>query len=323
MSVEQVLARIAQIETALSAPSATAAASLATPATSLPSANATTAPSTATASPTSTAGTATGSASSFADTLDQALAPEADATASILGNDDSDGDSSDPSDPLAADSPLSLQSLLAADPALAGERSLLSASASPLGASATASVPSSLQSVLASDPTLLAADPALASAGATAAPSGAAPSGAGNPAIVAIARSQVGVTEEPPGSNNSPVIAEYRTATAGAMPGEPWCAYFASWVARQAGEPLGAQGQGFGAVADIWSWAQQTGRAVTNGPGVVPQPGDLIVFGDHHVGIVDQVLPDGDIETVEGNYDNSVSLVVRGPDEATGYVRMS
>jgi hypothetical protein len=141
--------------------------------------------------------------------------------------------------------------------------------------------------------------------------------------MVSIARSQVGVTEQPPGSNDAPAIAQYRTATSGAMAGEPWCAYFASWVAREAGAPLGGTGQGFGAVSDIWSWAQQTGRAVPNGPGVVPQPGDLIVFGDHHVGIVDRVLPSGDIETIEGNYDNSVSLVVRGPDEATGYVRMS
>jgi hypothetical protein len=150
---------------------------------------------------------------------------------------------------------------------------------------------------------------------------GAAGSG-GNPAMVAIAASQVGQTEQPPGSNDSPAIAAYRTATAGATAGAPWCAYFASWVARQAGEPIGSQGQGLGYVGDIWNWAQQTGRAIPNGPGVTPQPGDLIVFGDHHVGIVDQVLQNGDIETIEGNYDNKVSQVVRGPNEAAGYVAM-
>ena len=82
------------------------------------------------------------------------------------------------------------------------------------------------------------------------------------------------------------------------------------------------QGQGFGAVSQIWSWAQEHGRAITNGPGVVPKPGDLIVFGDEHVGIVDQVLPNGDIETIEGNYSNQVSQVIRSPTEATGYVSM-
>jgi hypothetical protein len=141
--------------------------------------------------------------------------------------------------------------------------------------------------------------------------------------IVAIAESQIGQTEQPPGSNESPAIAQYRSATAGAMPGAPWCAYFASWVARQAGEPIGEGGQGAGSVADVWSWAQSNGRAITNGPGVVPKPGDLIVFGDEHVGIVRDVLPNGQIQTIEGNYENKVAANVRSPTEATGYVEMS
>ncbi len=140
--------------------------------------------------------------------------------------------------------------------------------------------------------------------------------------MVQIAQSQVGQAEQPWGSNDGPAIAQYRTATAGAQAGEPWCAYFVSWVARQAGEPIGSQGQGLGYVGDIWSWAQQTGRAIPNGPGVVPKPGDLIVFGNEHVGIVKDVLPNGSIETVEGNYDNQVANVVRSPTEATGYVQM-
>lgn len=146
--------------------------------------------------------------------------------------------------------------------------------------------------------------------------------GGGSGAIVQIAESQVGQAEQPPGSNNGPAIAAYRTATAGAAAGEPWCAYFVSWVARQAGMPLGDQGQGFGYVGDIWNWAQQTGRAIPNGPGVAPAPGDLIVFGDRHVGIVENVLPNGSIQTIEGNYSDQVSRVTRGAGEATGYVRM-
>jgi cell wall-associated NlpC family hydrolase len=146
-------------------------------------------------------------------------------------------------------------------------------------------------------------------------------SGAGN-TMVQIAESQIGQSEQPPGSNDGPAISMYRTATSGAAAGEPWCAYFASWVAQQAGEPIGSSGQGLGYVGDIWSWAQQTGRAIPNGPGVTPTPGDLIVFGDHHVGIVDKLLPNGDIQTIEGNYSNKVSQVVRSPGEATGYVQM-
>ena len=152
--------------------------------------------------------------------------------------------------------------------------------------------------------------------------SGAGAGGSPGARIVAIAESQLGQTEQPPGSNESPAIAQYRSATAGAAPGAPWCAYFASWVAREAGEPIGAQGQGAGAVSEVWSWAQSSGRAIPNGPGVVPQPGDLIVFGDEHVGIVRDVLPNGQIQTIEGNYENKVAANVRSPSEATGYVNM-
>jgi hypothetical protein len=141
--------------------------------------------------------------------------------------------------------------------------------------------------------------------------------------VLAAAESQIGQSEQPPGSNESPVIAQYRTATLGAQPGAPWCGYFASWAARQAGEPLGAQGQGLGSVAEIQSWAQSTGRAIPNGPGVAPKPGDLILFGNEHVGIVRGVLPDGSVQTIEGNYENKVSLNVRPAGEASGYVSMS
>jgi hypothetical protein len=140
--------------------------------------------------------------------------------------------------------------------------------------------------------------------------------------IVRIAESQVGQHEEPPGSEEGVAIARYRSATRGAIPGAPWCAYFVSWVAKEAGVPLGNEGQGFGAVSEIWHWAQETHRAIPNGPGVVPKPGDLIVFGDQHVGIVRRVLPDGMIETVEGNYEDKVALNVRSPSEPTGYVEL-
>jgi hypothetical protein len=147
--------------------------------------------------------------------------------------------------------------------------------------------------------------------------------GASASRVLAAAESQLGQAEQPPGSNEGPAIAQYRTSTAGAAPGEPWCAYFASWAASQAGTPLGVHGQGLGSVSAIWSWAQSSGRAVANGPGATPKPGDLIVFGDQHVGIVREVLPSGQIATIEGNYENKVAANVRSSSEATGYVSMS
>jgi hypothetical protein len=147
--------------------------------------------------------------------------------------------------------------------------------------------------------------------------------GTGGSAALAAAQSQVGVSEQPPGSNDGPQIAEYRTATAGSGVG-PWCAYFTSWAAAQAGAPLGEAGQGFGSVSALYGWAQRTGRATPAGPGVQPNPGDLIVWGGEHIGIVESVDPDGSIHTIEGNSSNAVSRRTYGPDGggATGYVRL-
>ena len=83
----------------------------------------------------------------------------------------------------------------------------------------------------------------------------------GGRAALAAAQAEVGVAEQPPGSNDSPRIAQYRQATAGSGVG-PWCAYFVSWAARQAGTPIGDQGQGYGSVDQVWAWGERTGRAM-------------------------------------------------------------
>ena len=147
-----------------------------------------------------------------------------------------------------------------------------------------------------------------------------APDAAAGSRALAYAQAEVGQREEPPGSNDGPRLALYRSAVAGASPGEPWCAYFVSWAAQRAGVPLGVDGTGLGSVAQITDWAQCTGRLLP--PGAQPQPGDLILFGDRHVGLVESVAPDGSLTTVEGNYAQAVSRVQRSPSEATGFVRL-
>ena len=139
---------------------------------------------------------------------------------------------------------------------------------------------------------------------------------AGSRALAA-AQTQIGQAEQPPGSNDGPAIGMYRSAVEGAYPGAPWCAYFVSWVAAQAGAPIGDRGQGLGSVAAITEWAGRTGRLVTQ-----PQPGDLILFGTEHVGIVQSVNPDGTLTTVEGNASNAVSIEQHSAGEATGFVRL-
>jgi hypothetical protein len=137
------------------------------------------------------------------------------------------------------------------------------------------------------------------------------------------AEGEIGQTEQPPGSNDSPRIAQYRTATAGSGVG-PWCAYFVSWASKHSGAPLGEAGQGFGSVSALSSWAQRTGRWTPEAAGVRPQAGDLIVWGGEHVGIVESVDSDGKIHTVEGNSSNMVTRRTHDAtgDGATGFVHI-
>jgi hypothetical protein len=159
-----------------------------------------------------------------------------------------------------------------------------------------------------------------ATATTAAAPVSAGGTGAGQ-AMLAAVRPEVGQAEQPPGSNESPRIAQYRQATAGAPGPGPWCAYFVSWAARQAGVPIGDSGQGYGRVDDVMAWGQRAGKALPAGS--TPQPGDLIVW-DEHIGIVESVGTDGKIHTIEGNSSDSVARREYGSDGggAVGYVRL-
>jgi hypothetical protein len=195
---------------------------------------------------------------------------------------------------------------------------------------ATLSRIAELQSLLAPPQPVATATPAttataFASAlqGATATTAAAPVQAGGTPAgqaILAAVRPEVGQTEQPPGSNDSSRIAQYRQATAGSGVG-PWCAYFVSWAARQAGVPIGDSGQGYGLVDDVMAWGQRTGKALPAGS--TPQPGDLIVW-DEHIGIVESVGADGSIKTIEGNSSNMVARRQYGSDGggAVGYVRL-
>lgn len=157
--------------------------------------------------------------------------------------------------------------------------------------------------------------------------SGVAGAGPRGQAIARIATAELGVREQPPGSNNGPRIAEYRTATKGSGVG-PWCAYFTSWVAAQAGVPIGTNGQGEGWVPAVERWGKDTGRWIASGSGQSAQVGDLIVFdrnGDgltDHIGVVTGVRSDGGVDTVEGNSSDAVSRRSYGPGEWAGLVRL-
>ena len=146
--------------------------------------------------------------------------------------------------------------------------------------------------------------------------------------IVQLARGEIGVKESPAGSNDSPRIKDYRTATAGATntPG-PWCAYFVSWLTKEAGAPIGAGGNGTGYVPTLESWGKGNGKWVDGSQR--PQPGDIAIFNwggsgiSDHTGIVERVAADGTVHTIEGNSSNMVARrsYPAGSVHVKGFVR--
>ena len=140
-------------------------------------------------------------------------------------------------------------------------------------------------------------------------PSGGSPnpvqvSGSTRDKIVQAARSQLGVHEW--GNNCNPY-----------GPCEAWCALFASWTWRQAGINFSTAFSG-----NFYYYGQDHGTlhsGLSN-----PQPGDAIVFGSGpqntstsvHVGIIEQVLSNGQVISIEGNESNQVKRV--GPYSPSG-----
>jgi hypothetical protein len=128
------------------------------------------------------------------------------------------------------------------------------------------------------------------------------PGGGADSKIVKVAESQLGVGEHPEGSNCTIY-----------GPCEEWCSLFAAWVWQHAGVPLPGSTAAYGYSGSLYTWAKENGGRVLP-PSATPTPGDAIFYGSGpsesaHVGIVVQVLANGEIITVEGNYAGHVARV--------------
>lgn len=117
--------------------------------------------------------------------------------------------------------------------------------------------------------------------------------------VVAIASSQLGVSESPAGSNRVIYNDWY------GVNGIPWCATFVSWVLDRAGlnELHGVQNaKGSAYCPYIESYYRSQGRWQSS-----PQIGAVVLFdwdGDgvsDHIGIVAKVLSKNEVITIEGN----------------------
>ena len=114
--------------------------------------------------------------------------------------------------------------------------------------------------------------------------------------IVEVARSELGTSEKPMGSN----CTKYG-------PCEAWCADFATWVWRQAGYPQIGR---IPAVRNLVVWGQQH-KTWKPGHTNNAQPGDFVIFSNMHVGLVEKASG-GRITIIAGNTGGG-NVARRGP----------
>ena len=101
--------------------------------------------------------------------------------------------------------------------------------------------------------------------------------------VLEIAESQVGVLEDPPGSNRGPQVEQY-LQSAGCSPGDPWCASFVYWCFKKASESLGVPNPLLRSGSCMFHWANTKGRKIgrlnaTNDPSLI-HPGFIFIM-DH------------------------------------------
>lgn len=124
--------------------------------------------------------------------------------------------------------------------------------------------------------------------------------------VIEIARGELGVTEDPPGSNR----VKYWDIFPPAFQGQPWCVAFLAWAFEQAGERMAFFGGGLTASCGVLlRWYREQGLTV---PVEDVQTGDIVILNFHgtmdteHCGLVVDVGwtspgSDGWIWTIEGN----------------------
>ncbi len=132
--------------------------------------------------------------------------------------------------------------------------------------------------------------------------------------VLAVAKTQIGVSEQPPGSNAGPEVEAY-LKSAGASKGEPWCMSFVYWCFQQASTQLGIPNPCVktAGVHDHWNRAVAAGARRIGVQDAAANPAMVfpgMVFcidtggGNGHTGFVTHV-DGGNIDTIEGNTNNA------------------
>jgi peptidoglycan hydrolase-like protein with peptidoglycan-binding domain len=130
-----------------------------------------------------------------------------------------------------------------------------------------------------------------------------------------VANSQIGTGENPPGSNQNKYTAWFGLVGA-------WCAIFQSWCFAQIGmsniHTAWCDDFITNAKNGKWgTWIDQYGSIL---------PGDLAIFdwdggSSDHVAAVNRVFSNGQWESIEGNWADSVCRVTRGRENIRGFFR--
>ncbi|MDF2189269.1 CHAP domain-containing protein [Paraflavitalea sp. CAU 1676] len=119
--------------------------------------------------------------------------------------------------------------------------------------------------------------------------------------VVEEAVSQLGVEEQPRGSNRGPQVDKYIQSVGLDPAGKhPWCMAFVYWCHVQAGDKMGVPINMLKTGRVMLQWQTKKGKYRV----LTPQPGDVFIMdygkGLGHTGIVESVENDF-VHTIEGN----------------------
>ncbi len=145
--------------------------------------------------------------------------------------------------------------------------------------------------------------------------------------VLNVARAEIGVREQPEGSNTGPEVNQF-LASVGAAPGNAWCAAFVYWCLSKAAANVGERNPGIrtAGALDLWNQAGAKGvkrvacAEAADRPALV-EPGMVFVIstggGHGHVGFVESV--EGVVlTTIEGNTNDGGSREGVGVFRHTG-----
>ena len=131
--------------------------------------------------------------------------------------------------------------------------------------------------------------------------------------VLEIASKEIGVVEDPPGSNSGPVVNKYLSSV-GLEPGYAWCAAFVYWCFGEAAVKLNRANPVTKTAGCLDHWRKTGGykiisKGAVDNPALI-EPGSIFIMsrggGLGHTGIVNSVN-DGYINTIEGNTNSGLS----------------